>query len=161
MAAASRSTSEAPRFPPVVLAWNNQGRAGWFPVVPQRRALVPTAGGFPGEMASDLEPTIGPDWRPSPLGVVSNSEPFQHIINSDDVERLAQALELASICQPMSASGECSSSGASGPVGAFLRWAADILEGLKNLDLKALRPAPGRATRARKTAIARAIHRNS
>ena len=94
MAAASRSTSEAPRFPPVVLAWNNQGRAGWFPVVPQRRAFVPTAGGFPGEMASDLEPTIGPDWRPSPLVVVSNSEPFQHIINSDDVERLAQALEL-------------------------------------------------------------------
>ena len=40
-------------------------------------------------MASDPDPTIAPDRRPSPLVVVFNREPFQHIINPYDVERFA------------------------------------------------------------------------
>lgn len=40
-------------------------------------------------MASDPDPTITPDRRPSPLVVVFNREPFQHIINPYDVERFA------------------------------------------------------------------------
>lgn len=112
-------------------------------------------------MASDPDPTIAPDRRPSPLVVVFNREPFQYIINHYDVERFAQALELA-IDMPTNERRRRMQ---------FLRrtvagrnifsWASDILKGLENLDSKALPPAPGKATRGRKTALVRPIHRNS